>query len=577
MVSFANASLFEQDSVTKKLHIRFDSTQITNSEVYAEEFELTESLCSKDRLTFGSCEAAVVKFKVGDVYGSLKGKTLTISLEVGGAELPLGVFKVDSDRPDADRNYREVVAYDKMADILNADVTTWYNGRTFPMTLKNFRDSFFSYMGISQETTTLVNDNIYVRKTMDSKVLSGKTVITAICEINGVFGHMSRQGVFQYKELSTSDDGLFPSDDLLPSDILFPKNINSYNIYSGMRISAACEDYKTQKISKLVIRGETDDIGKTIGTGINAYVIEGNPLAWDKSSSELTTMGNNLFNKIKNVTYKPCEITLVGNPCVEVGDAFVTTGANQRIESYVLERTLKGVQALFDTYVANGRETYDEKVNAVEESIIRLNGKGNVLKRNIESLQSTVYDTNGNSRITQLSNQIDLRVTYYDVVSAVNLSEEGIKISGDKITLEGLTTVNNSFSIDLNGNVSMTRGNISLQATDGTDGRVSVVFDDKYATLSPTTIKIGSDDGLEARWQSYMLGTDYVSDFSVYEGGSPTSMIQLTKSSGTYWVNVGDTSANLRLSGSSVRVKGKSVSWKQHSSITSSDYVLVGS
>lgn len=579
MISFANASLFEQDSVEKQIHIRFDNTEITNAELYAEEFELNESLCSKERLTFGACEASSIKFKVGDVFGSLKGKTLNVTLEVGGLELPLGIYKVDSDRPDADRNYREVVAFDKMADILNADVTAWYNGLTFSssFTIKKFRDSFFAHLGIQQEDVTLVNDTAVVKKTMDSKVLSGKTVITAICEINGVFGHISREGIFQYKSLTTSDDGVYPSDTLYPSDILFPKNVNSYNIFSGMRISANCEDYMTQKIDKLVIRGQEDDIGKTVGTGNNAYVVEGNPLAWDKSNYDLTRMANNLFEKIRHVSYKPCEVSLVGNPCVEVGDAFVTTGALQRIESYVLERQMKGVQALFDTFVAQGTEVYDEKVNGVEESILRLNGRGNVLQRNVDSLVSEVYDSRGYSRITQLSNSLELKVDYDGIVSAINMSEEGIKISGAKIALEGLTTVNNSFSIGLDGNVSMTRGNISMQATDGNDGRVSVVFDDRYATLSPMAIKIGTVSGLEARWQAYEYGTNYFSDFSVYEGGNPTTMIQITKSNGAYYVNVGDTQANLRLSGSTVTLKGKSVSWKQYSSIASSDYVLVGS
>lgn len=59
----------------------------------------------------------------------------------------MGVYKVDSDVPTADRRYRDIVAYDAMYDILNAEVSGWYNSLTFPMTLRQFRTAFVLMSG----------------------------------------------------------------------------------------------------------------------------------------------------------------------------------------------------------------------------------------------------------------------------------------------------------------------------------------------------------------------------------------------------------------------------------------------
>ena len=46
--------------------------------------------------------------------------------------------------------------------------------------------------------------------------LSGKDVITAICEINGCFGHIDRNGKFQWLYLEQDIQGLYPANDLYP-------------------------------------------------------------------------------------------------------------------------------------------------------------------------------------------------------------------------------------------------------------------------------------------------------------------------------------------------------------------------
>ena len=70
MIDYEYADLFKQNSVEKQITITSDDglVNITNNELHQEEFELTESLCSESELTFGCCEAGMIKFKVSNVF-----------------------------------------------------------------------------------------------------------------------------------------------------------------------------------------------------------------------------------------------------------------------------------------------------------------------------------------------------------------------------------------------------------------------------------------------------------------------------------------------------------------------------
>ena len=143
MVDYKYSDLFLKDSVDKQLIIEFDGGKITNEDLHAEQFELQESICSETQLVFGSCEASQIKFRVSNIFDSLKKKWLTVSMVLdGNTDEPFvfGRYKVETDTPTADRSYRDITAYDAMNDIINADVAKWYNSLTFPLTLKQFRD-----------------------------------------------------------------------------------------------------------------------------------------------------------------------------------------------------------------------------------------------------------------------------------------------------------------------------------------------------------------------------------------------------------------------------------------------------
>ena len=464
MVNYQYSSLFLKDSVDKQLNIVSDDGKIniTNTELHQEKFELTESLCSESELTFGACEAGMIKFTVSNVFLPMKGKWLTAKMTLDGHEdkpFQIGRYKVYSDTPTADRTCRDVVAYDDLYDILSSDVADWYNQilpkKDSTVTLKQFRDSFFNHFGVEQEEVSLVNDEMIIEKTVEVKAsssgssdtaetntigeaISGKEVLSCILEINGCMGNIGRDGKFRYVYLTQEMQGLYPANDLYPADDLYPRNPKSTSISKSQYISAQYEDYIVRTIDKLQIREKENDIGVIVGDGGNTYVIEGNFLVYGKGTKELNEIGEKTLSKIKGIIYRPFSADCKGNPCLEVGDAVRLTTKYELIETYILKRTLKGIQALRDDLEADGEEYRTSKVNGIQRSILQLKGKSNTLERSIEETKSTIVDVEKGlqSQITQTATEIrsEVKNTTDGLSSRINQNASSITAEVNRAT-----------------------------------------------------------------------------------------------------------------------------------------------
>lgn len=529
---------FLKDSVDKQLSIVTDDGQIhiTNNELHQEQFELTESLCSESELTFGSCEAGMVKFTVSNIFSGLKDKWMTIKMVLAGNTanpFQIGRYKVYSDTPTADRTKRDIVAYDSLYDVINADVAEWYNTllpeKDGTTTMKAFRDSFFKHFGIEQADIQLANDDMKVEKTVEPEELSGATVLNCICEINGCFGHIGRDGRFHYIYLVQEIQGLYPRNDLYPADDLYPREPKSMRIGKNLYISAQYEDFLVKTIDKLQIRKEEDDIGVIVGNGTNAYVIQDNFLVYGKGNEELTGIANNIYEKIRGIIYRPFSADCKGNPCIEVGDAVRLPTRYEIIESYVLKRTLKGIQALRDDYEAAGEEYRSTQVNSVHKSIIQLKGKTNVLTRTIEETNSKIVDVESglSSEIKQTATDIraEVKNTADGLSSSIHQNAESIATEvkraneaegnlSTKITqtAEGITTeVSKNYETKENATNTKTELETSIKQTaDGLTAELSkqVAETKEYAESAAETAESNAKQDTADKLKDYSTTTE---------------------------------------------------------------------
>lgn len=506
MSNYTYADLFDKSASKKEITIETEdkSVKITNSEIHFEQFELKEILCDDDYLTFGQCNASQLKFKISNVFTSMIGKQINVSAVINGhTDTPFifGKYRVISDKPTDDKRYRNVTAYDAIYDIGESEVSSWYNGLKFPLTLKQFRDSFFAYFGVEQVETTLPNDSMEVAETIKPSELSGQTVMEAICSINGCFGHINHDGKFEYVFLKAIISGLYPKKGLYPQKGLYPrKGSEKEKVTGGKYKSVKYEDFVCQKVTKVQIRKSENDIGAVypdteITENDNSYILQDNFLVYGMGADALETVARNLYEVIKVVKYRPYNCEKIGNPCLSLGEAVNVYTAKEIIESYVLSRTYKGIQQPIDTISASGKSPkYSEQVNGINKSIIQLRGKTNELKRTVEETRSEIKDVESglDTKITQTAgkielestraqgvetdlaaaisvqaDQIKLKVSKGDVSSQLSVESEQVSISGDRFVLsatncsiskEGKITAKD---VDLSGKITASSGNIA--------------------------------------------------------------------------------------------------------------------
>lgn len=508
MIDYRYRNLFHQSSIDKQWTITDGEITLTNSDIYSEEIELNESICSENNIVFGSCESSTLSFTTSCLTQML-GRRLEVSMVLEGHDdepFVVGTFTVIEDELTSDRRKRQVRAYDDLYFINNANVAEWYNGLNFPLTLKQFRDSFFTNFNITQETTTLPNDNMTIEKTVEAEVLSGATVIKSICELNGRCGHIDRQGVFRYLPIYIGGKGLYPSLTLYPSNRLFPSESAEGGKVSPMEVEEyekiEYADYEVKPIDKLQIRQEENDVGAIVGTGDNSYIVEDNFLVYGKDAQELEDVATNMFGEINKIKYTPSDITCVADPCVEVGDIlriYKTDG--NTLYSYVLSRTIKGLQNLKDNVICKGSEYQEEEVNGLSTEIIQLKGKTTKISKTVDGIETIVEEDIFNtenpqslvSKISQNAQEIEAKVseTYGNSSSAFSWV---LKSTGFDVKNSGTSVFKvNSSGAEINGKITAKSGYIGNGSQGFTIGNTSIYNGTNSMSSTANGIYLGTD------------------------------------------------------------------------------------
>lgn len=198
------------------------------------------------------------------------------------------------------------------------------------------------------DTSLFVNDNMYSVAVSDSteiaiarkKTLNGAKKTAYICddttsvyswlssqaELEGKFVHFNRFGVPINIELSQSDPIATIEKDAVELDTM---NIGSETSGIG---TVVC------KYGSSALTAEANESGIT-------YDLSGN-LIIDKQSTEANanTLVSDFATKVKDIRYIPMSATIKGVPQVEAGDKISIDG----VDTYVLTRTMKGIQHLMD-------------------------------------------------------------------------------------------------------------------------------------------------------------------------------------------------------------------------------------
>lgn len=465
MLDILNKDDYRADSVHKNLVIELDDgTTIDNTNIKSESMKLNEILMDVEQLKYGRCNSSQFIITLADVVANIKGRVIKARIEIGDNVLPLGVFTVKEVPRLSQTPYKQITALDNMHKI-DRDVTEWYNSLSFPMTQKAFRDSFFAYIGLEQVETTLLFDDLEINNPFaDVGQINGRTIAEGLCELNARFGHCDREGRFKYVGLKY--DGLYPSPTLYPSPNLYPGMLkfpsDSNEVIEDLNklyIRASYDEYATQYIDRIMV---IDDFGMQVSnnnTGSNTYVLNNNYLLYGRENSELIDIMNKFMSVVRTQSYRPATIESKGLPYVELGDRVKLNAGDDEILTYVFNRTLTGIQALRDTYTADGEEYLINDLNSIQSKIETLNRSNDRLK----------------VEITKTSEGLKSKVSKGEVSTEISQEEDEVRITGNRfivdadnleITKDGKLTANEAVILgDLTGYEKLKLFNVWNQST----------------------------------------------------------------------------------------------------------------
>lgn len=441
MIYTENNYVWLSDDCRKEVEIYVGGKSYT----YAQgSLKLSEGLNSSSVLDFGNVEGSSFSFKIMDYENNISNITNSkVEVYVVGtlngvsSRVKVGTYIAKDVTREKDTSI-SVVAYDYMSKF-DVDVANWWNNLSYPITIRNMIISLCNYLGVSYNMpTSFLNDSYTIPKLpSQASELSARDVLGYFNNVTCSFWRVNRNGALT--RYSLENKAIYPSDDLYPSNDLYPSGrVNleaSLSLFEDIQVS----EYTSPIVNKVVVRKDNEDVGVIVGTGTNAYTITDNPLWYTDSDSRIRPYVQNFYEQINSISFNPTSLTMKYLPFLEIGDRVgVTTRKGNRAEFYLFTRDVSNFPYGTES-IESVSEASLEVHESVNKSLQSLRGITHKITNTVDELTSEIFDEENGlvSRISQTESDIELKVSKDDIISSINLSTEGVKISGDKINIEG--------------------------------------------------------------------------------------------------------------------------------------------
>lgn len=372
---------------------------IAATNIVANTTKLIQSISDAEQLKYGSVEPSMFEIQIaqdtaqverveasaiaemgrGKIWDCAQGKKLTVYIKKGIIEHSAEFF-IKSIKGEGTTGFKTITAYDALS-LFDKNVAEWYNGLNFnSLTLKAFRESLCTYCGVGFESVTLPNDSMTISRTMSATSITGRDILSACCELCGCWPKIDLWGTNKLKWVTLGATSCETFD---------------YSQYDyTFRPDSTREEYDCKGINAVIIRATDDDVGGHYPATVqdNPYIIQGNFLCFGKSTAELTTIAQNIYNQIANKPYRPHKTVITGRPYLEPGDKVTVKfadGNGGTFDTYILKRTMTGEAALLDTYEAKGKKEHREQYG-ISQQIQQIQGRTNELTRTVDETVNTI-------------------------------------------------------------------------------------------------------------------------------------------------------------------------------------------
>lgn len=401
---------------------------ISDSELWANGFEVNDSTSSNGTFTIGALIAGKLKIKLNNIYEDYS------KYDFDKASVTAYVSKSFSDGTTEKLKIGEYRVSE-----------TSYDGSLITLTcldnINNFNreyDSNLSYPTTAYEvvrdacikcdvpfTMARFDNSDYVINEIpsDNQKLTYGQVIAYILQLSGLWGKCGHDGELligwydmsqfdsqnynggtfstkttPYSDGDSVDGGTFKYSDGDSADGgTFTEARNYHNIYTQKDLNVATDDVVITGVKVIVTSKEDKTKDVNVLAGKEGYVvsISDNPFI---SAGKAQTVANYIFKKIGGMRFRPLDATLLSNPLIESGDVALVTDRKQNTYScFISNRTFT---------VGSGTKISCDAENASRNSADKFSNetKAIVQARKVAQAQLSAYDKQM-QLLTQLMSQ----------------------------------------------------------------------------------------------------------------------------------------------------------------------------
>lgn len=405
-----------------------EKVPISDSELWANGFEVNDSTSSNGTFTIGALIAGKLKIKLNNIYEDYS------KYDFDKASVTAYVSKSFSDGTSEKLKIGEYRVSE-----------TSYDGSLITLTcldnINNFNreyDSNLSYPTTAYEvvrdacikcdvpfTMARFDNSDYVINEIpsDNQKLTYGQVIAYILQLSGLWGKCGHDGelligwydmsqfdsrgydggtfstkTIPYSDGDSVDGGTFKYSDGDSADGgTFTEARNYHNIYTQKDLNVATDDVVITGVKVIVTSKE--DKAKDVNTlaGKEGYVISisDNPFI---SADKAQTVANYIFKKIGGMRFRPLDATLLSNPLIESGDVALVTDRKQNTYScFISNRTFTvGSSTKISCDAENASRNSADKFSNETKAVVQA--------RKVAQAQLSVYDKQM-QLLTQLMSQ----------------------------------------------------------------------------------------------------------------------------------------------------------------------------
>lgn len=401
---------------------------ISDSELWANGFEVNDSTSSNGTFTIGALIAGKLKIKLNNIYEDYS------KYDFDKASVTAYVSKSFSDGTSEKLKIGEYRVSE-----------TSYDGSLITLTcldnINNFNreyDSNLSYPTTAYEvvrdacikcdvpfTMARFDNSDYVINEIpsDNQKLTYGQVIAYILQLSGLWGKCGHDGELligwydmsqfgsqnynggtfstkttPYSDGDSVDGGTFKySDGDSANGGTFTEARNYHNVYAQKDLNVATDDVVITGVKVIVTSKEdkTKDVNALAGKEGYVVSISDNPFI---SADKAQTVANYIFKKIGGMRFRPLDATLLSNPLIESGDVALVTDRKQNTYScFISNRTFT---------VGSGTKISCDAENASRNSADKFSNetKAIVQAREVAQAKLSVYDKQM-QLLTQLMSQ----------------------------------------------------------------------------------------------------------------------------------------------------------------------------